>query len=40
MYASQNQLIQFYVDAIREKVLTKAYALDDAIKVCMCCVRI
>ena len=35
-YASQSQLIQYYITSIIEKVRTKAYSLEDAIKVCVC----
>lgn len=32
-YASQSELIQFYIMGIIDKVTTKAYSLEDAMKV-------
>ena len=32
-YVSQNQLIQYYINSIIDKVRGKAYTLDDAVKV-------
>ena len=35
-YASQSELIQFYILGIIDKVNTKAYSLEDAMKVRVC----
>ena len=38
-YASQSELIQFYIMSIIDRVNTKAYSLEDAMKVGRSCCR-